>query len=154
MKLKSVACWPQVTKAISSGAACFRDWAGVEVTTQPLPHMAARQPPEHPIDQTLQSRVPLVHATQHKSRVFSTRSITVTVRMRNRRGGRRLGAPTNPRTELSLSLRDKDSLCYGWKFILESKITGHSRKAPADKLFHDIFLILLSVLPAIFWHYW
>lgn len=51
--------------------------------TNHTPHTVFRRPPVNPINQTLQSDVPFAHAVQHKSSVFSTISITVTVMMRD-----------------------------------------------------------------------
>lgn len=134
-------CWPQLHQAHLQWSSLLQGpgGGGSGDTGLCLACMPSRQPSVHPINQTLQSSVPFVHAAQHKSRVFSTRSITVPVMMRNSRDVRQSGALTNPRRALALSLGDKDSLCSGLKFLLESKITGHSRKTPADKLFYDFF---------------
>lgn len=72
-----------------------------------MPHVAFRQPPVNPINQTLQTSVPFVHAVQHKSSVFSTRHITVTVMMRNGRDVRQTGVLNDPGREFSFSLETK-----------------------------------------------
>lgn len=51
--------------------------------TSQKPHVAFRRLPVNTINQTLHSIVPFADAVQHKFSVFSTRSITVAVTMRN-----------------------------------------------------------------------
>lgn len=53
-------------------------------STSRMPPVAIRRPPSNPINQMLQPSVPFVPAVQHKSSVFSTRSRTAAVTMRDR----------------------------------------------------------------------